>query len=127
MSNIETIMKKNIDGELSIRSALETAAQGAVSIEKNNNNSHLLWLKYGNKNVFIRTVTHHYIGKLECVADAFLLISGAAWIADDGRFNECLAKGSVNEAEPFPNQCCIGIGSIIDICEWSHGLIREPK
>lgn len=40
--------------------------------------------------VFIRTATHHYTGRLVAVDETFLHLDDAAWIADDGRFADCL-------------------------------------
>lgn len=82
---------------------------------------------YVGKNVFVRTVTHHYTGKLTEADDRFLKLADAAWIADDGRFTQALADGDLNEVEPFPGEALIGAGSVIDLCEWLHTLPREQK
>lgn len=64
---------------------------------------------------FIRTVTHHYTGKLVEVFKDELVLEDAAWIADDGRFADALKKKEFNEVEPFPDgKLIIGRGSIID-------------
>lgn len=77
---------------------------------------------------FIRTVTHHHVGRLVAVTDKELVLEEAAWVADDGRFSECLARGTVNEAEPFPDgPVIIGRASLIDAALWKHPLIRTPK
>jgi len=76
------------------------------------------------KNVFVRTVTHHYTGKLEAAADGMLYLSDAAWIADDGRFADCLKNGTVNEVEPYPGDCYVNAGSLVDVSEWLHDLPR---
>ena len=69
-----------------------------------------------NENYFIRTVTFHYTGKLIAVYDDELVLSTAAWIADDGRFADALKNTDFNEIEPFPadKTPIIGRGSIID-------------
>ena len=73
--------------------------------------------------LFIRTVTHHYTGRLVAVHDQELVIEDAAWIADDGRFNECLKNGTPSEVEPYPKgRVIIGRGSILDVSEWKHDL-----
>jgi hypothetical protein len=71
------------------------------------------------KNYFIRTVTHHYTGKLEAVTDKELLLSKAAWIAEDGRFANALASETFSEVEPFPpnSKVIIGRGAILDAVE----------
>lgn len=79
------------------------------------------------KNVFVRTVTHHYTGKLEAVDDGVLHLSEAAWIADDGRFADCLNSGTFNEVEPYPGDCYVNAGSLVDVSEWLHDLPRTQK
>ena len=73
------------------------------------------------KNYFIRTVTHHHTGKLVDVTEHELVLEHAAWIADDGRFTEALAKSEFNEIEMFPagSRVIIGRGSLIDAVEIS--------
>ena len=78
-------------------------------------------------NVFIRTVTLYYTGKLKKVCGQFITLSDAAWIADTGRFNDFLKKGLANEVEPFEDDVHIPIGSLIDITKWNHKLPKEQK
>jgi hypothetical protein len=72
-------------------------------------------------NYFIRTVTHHLTGELVAVYPTELVITKAAWIADDGRFAEALANSKFSEVEPFPatNLVIVGRGSIIDATQIS--------
>ena len=80
------------------------------------------------KNVFIRTVTHHYTGKALCIKDGFLMLKDCAWIADDGRFSTALSNGVFEEVEPFPDGLVfISLGSILDVSEWMHELPRKQK
>lgn len=77
--------------------------------------------------IFIRTVTHHYTGQVvKCNRD-WLELSEAAWIADDGRFNNFLKTGDANEIEPFEDNVRIPIGGILDITLWKHALPRSVK
>lgn len=79
-------------------------------------------------NYFIRTVTHHFTGRLEAVYPKELVLSNCAWIADDGRFHTALATGVLSEVEPMPpGNVIIGRGSIIDASIWNHKLPREAK
>ena len=73
------------------------------------------------KNVFIRTVTHHHTGKLVEVTPTELVLTDAAWIADDGRLTSALILCNFNEVELFPtgSRVIIGRGSIIDCVEIS--------
>lgn len=79
------------------------------------------------KNVFVRTVTHHYTGRLDSVEDGFLHLEDASWIADDGRFADALAEGDLAEVEPYPADCYVAIGSLVDLCAWNHDLPRKQK
>lgn len=67
------------------------------------------------ENYFIRTVTHHLTGKLVAVHSSELVLENAAWIADDGRLSESLAKETFSEVEMFPErQLIVGRSSLID-------------
>ena len=82
------------------------------------------------KNYFIRTVTHHLMGKLEEVTDKELWLSSVSWIPDDGRFHEFLEKGiaSETEVEPAPDgDVAIGRGALLDAYLWPHALLRSVK
>lgn len=78
---------------------------------------------------FVRTVTHHLVGKLVKVTPAELVLVDAAWVADDGRFHEAIAKGTVAEVEPYPDgaEVIVGRGSLIDATRWQHALLRVVK
>lgn len=71
------------------------------------------------RNVFIRTVTYHYIGKVEKVIGDFVELSTAAWIADSGRFANALEKADFSEVEPYKNPVRINTQTIIDFTEIS--------
>lgn len=80
------------------------------------------------RKVFVRTVTHHYTGRVESITDRWLVLTECAWIADDGRFSVALATGTLNEVEPFPDGAVwIGVGAVLDLCEWAHDLPRVVK
>lgn len=78
---------------------------------------------------FIRTVTHHFTGRLVKVTKEELVIEDAAWIADDGRFAQFVAGGEANEVEPYPDGAKVIIGrtSLIDAVRWSAKLPRTTK
>lgn len=78
-------------------------------------------------NVFVRTVTHYYTGKVEQITDSDIVLSEAAWIADTGRFSTALRTGELNEVEPYPDRVLICRGAIVDIAVWLHPLPREQK
>ena len=80
-------------------------------------------------NYFVRTVTHHYTGRLVEVYEHELVLVDAAWIADDGRWQQAIATGALNEVEPYPDgaRCIIGRGSIVDACAVAWPLPRAQK
>ena len=90
-------------------------------------------VKFEGKPVFVRTVTHHYTGRLGSLGEPtqphlFIELTDAAWIADDGRFADALKDGKLNEVEPYPDgPVLLGLGAILDISEWHHDLPREQK
>lgn len=81
------------------------------------------------KNYFIRTVTMILVGKLEEVYDNELVLSTAAWVADTGRFMNCLRDGekAIQDIEPFQDNVIVGRNSIIDATIWKHKLLTEQK
>lgn len=83
--------------------------------------------RYVDEKVFVRTVTHHYTGRLVQADERWLRLSDAAWIADDGRFADCLRDGSLNEVEPYPDEAMIAVGCVIDVSLWNHPLPRDQK
>ena len=63
----------------------------------------------------IRTVTMIYTGRVVAVTQHEIVVEDAAWIADTGRFADCLKTGEFLEVEPYPDgQVIIGRGSLID-------------
>lgn len=78
-------------------------------------------------NYLIRTVTMIQLGKLKRVTNQELVLSDACWVADTGRFNEALEKGTLNEVEMFQRDVIIGRGSIIDATEWLTHLPKSTK
>lgn len=83
------------------------------------------------ENYFIRTVSFHYTGKLLSVGPQEIVLTDAAWIADDGRFANAIAAGELKEVEPYPDgrEVVIGRGAIVDAVAIDWPLPREqfPK
>ena len=77
--------------------------------------------------VLIRTVTHIQTGEIVEIIGDFIVLKDSAWIADTGRFNECLKKGVFNEVEPVFVKQAVNMKSIIDVFEFNHSLPREIK
>lgn len=79
------------------------------------------------KNIFIRTVTHYYTGRVKSLTSQFIELDDAAWIADTGRFHDFLKDGSCNEYEGFIDPVLIPFGAIVDITSWGHKLFTGKK
>ncbi len=76
--------------------------------------------------LYIRTVTYHCTGKVVKRMGAFIQLETAAWIADSGRFNEAIGKGTLNEVEPVGTMW-VNLSSIVDMFPWRHALPTEVK
>lgn len=77
---------------------------------------------------FFRTVTYHLTGRIKAVYPTEIVVTEAAWIADDGRFTSAVAKGEFSEVEPFPDgEVIIGRGSLIDAVKTSYPMPRSQK
>jgi hypothetical protein len=74
----------------------------------------------------IRTVTMHQIGILKDIQGDFLIFKDASWVADSGRFSECISKGTFNEVEYVGN---MGINktAIVDFFPWENKVPKETK
>jgi len=75
---------------------------------------------------FFRTVTYHLTGRVKKVIGNILELECAAWIADSGRFMNCIKEGKVNEVEPV-GRAWINMNSVTDFFEWRHKLPTEQK
>ena len=76
--------------------------------------------------LFIRTITYHLTGKLKKVIGNILELNDAAWIADSGRFMQCIQDGVVNEVEPV-GKAFVNMDSIVDFFPWKHALPTNQK
>ena len=81
------------------------------------------------KNYFLRTVTHHFTGKLVAVHASEIVLTQAAWIADDGRFADAVAKGTFSEVEPFPAdaEVIVNRASLVDAVKVTFQLPCSSK
>ena len=75
----------------------------------------------------IRTVTFTSVGRVIEIYENFIVLEDAAWIADTGRFHNALRDGELNEVEPYPNGCIVGLGAIVDAQPWIHALPLQQK
>ena len=79
------------------------------------------------KKYLIRTVTYHLIGEVKSINGGFLLFDKMIWLADSGRFKQCMEEGRVSEVEPCDVSGGLNIGSIVDFFEWKHDLPKDQK
>ena len=78
------------------------------------------------KAYLIRTVTYHQVGVLKEIIGDFLIFKDASWVADSGRFSDCLSKGSFNEVE-YVGPMMINKTAIVDAFPWENKVPRETK
>ena len=83
-------------------------------------------LKVGN-DVFIRTITYHYTGRIVELTETDIVLEDAAWIASSGRWNEALTTGVLSEVEPYVGQVSINRASYVDATLWGFALPRKVK
>ena len=80
------------------------------------------------KQVLIRTVTMIDVGMLIDITDTEFVLSNASWIADTGRWSDCLSgKIEPKEVEPFPNDKLVFLsrGSYVDMVEYSGNVSKQ--
>lgn len=75
----------------------------------------------------VRTVTYHYTGRLVAMADGWLVMEDAAWVADSGRWSDALSQGTLNEIEPYPGLVYVNRAAVVDISPWNHPLPCQQK
>ena len=80
------------------------------------------------KNYIFRTVTFIYTGRLDAISTTQYKISGAAWIADTGRWGENLLSCEFSEVEMYPSNRCVILerAGILDTVEIDT-LPRQTK
>ena len=75
---------------------------------------------------FIRSVTHHYIGKLIGFDrdEKELILKPCVWVADDGRFTPALRDGALSEVEPYPPELAVTVNreTFVDASKWLHPI-----
>ena len=78
------------------------------------------------KAYLIRTVTMHQIGILKDIQGDFLIFKDASWVADSGRFSDCITKGTFNEVE-YVGAMGINKTAIVDFFPWENKVPKETK
>ena len=75
---------------------------------------------------FFRTVTYHTVGEVKKIIGKFAYLKNASWVADSGRFNECIKNGTLSEVEPV-GDCYLNLDTVVDFFPWKHKLPTEVK
>ncbi len=76
----------------------------------------------------IRGVTMASVGRVVAIGDKFIALEEGSWVADTGRFSECLKNGTFSEVEVVPDGVIyVSIGAIMDIFNWNHALPKVTK
>ena len=78
------------------------------------------------KAYLIRTVTYHQVGILKDIQGDFLIFKDASWVADSGRFSDCVTKGTFNEVE-YVGPMMINKTAIVDAFPWENKVPKETK
>ena len=78
------------------------------------------------KAYLIRTVTYHQIGILKEIMGDFLIFKDASWVADSGRFSDCITKGTFSEVE-YVGPMIINKTAIVDAFPWENKVPKETK
>ena len=78
------------------------------------------------KKVFIRTVTHYLVGKVDGVMGNMFELSDASWVADSGRFSSAIKDGTLDEVEPV-GQVWVNVDTMVDLYIWRHNLPTDQK
>jgi hypothetical protein len=80
------------------------------------------------KIVFIRTVTHYFVGRLLDIDNNFFAINQASWIAETDEWSRCSKQGKLNEAYPYNPETTVfvNVDSLVDVFEWPFTLPTEP-
>ena len=79
------------------------------------------------KAYLFRTVTHIDIGRVTAIKGKFVMLDDASWVADTGRYHDCLKSGDINEYESYPDGNGLNTTALIDFCEWNHELPKGQK
>lgn len=75
----------------------------------------------------IRTPTVYHLGEVVRVTSTEVVLNTCSWIADTGRFNECLKLGTYKECEPMGDGVIVPRCNISDMSPWNHALPTVPK
>lgn len=80
---------------------------------------------------FIRSVTHHYLGKVIEICDLCIVMKACVWVADDGRFHKLMQGewSQSSEREPYGEEKEVQIffGGMLDAVLWDYEIPTTVK
>jgi hypothetical protein len=87
------------------------------------------------RKIFIRTVTHYYVGEIECAQLApggdggWVVMKNCSWVADTGHFGKAMEEGKFSEVEAYPTDTLVSVnlGAVVDISDWEDHDLTELK
>jgi hypothetical protein len=89
-------------------------------------NNSVLPFEIGKAYLF-RTVTHIEVGRVRRIIGKFVELEEASWIADTGRYHDCLKNGTFSEVEPYPLYTGVNTDALINFAPWPHDLPDQQK
>lgn len=78
------------------------------------------------KSYLFRTITNYLVGKVVKITGNFIELKEASWIADTGRFSNCIKDGTFSEVEPV-GTAYLNTETIVDAFPWKHKLPTKQK
>lgn len=75
--------------------------------------------------VYIRSVTYHYVGRVGHVGEAYVTLEDASWIADSGRMSAFLSQGRPSESERYQDPVVVFFGGMVDATLFAPPLPSE--
>jgi hypothetical protein len=81
------------------------------------------------KQLFIRTVTYHLIGRVRAVKGSFVELEDASWVADSGRFGALLKDGQWGSSAEVERvgEAWVNLDSVTDMFPWGHELPQATR
>ena len=80
------------------------------------------------KNIFVRTVTYHFVGKVKKIVGNLVFLENASWVADSKRFGDAIIKGLNNEAEiEYLGVWFFNIQTVTDGGLYLHSLTNKQQ
>jgi hypothetical protein len=77
------------------------------------------------RKIFIRTVTHYYVGEI----GGWVVMKNCSWVADTGHFGKAMEEGKFSEVEAYPTDTLVSVnlGAVVDISDWEDHDLTELK